>query len=431
MSEKLVSRAVLLKKYKEEIMVALPLSAEQWKDAKPSLIISANELAKLEVKGEMDKINAKKTEIIKNYKIQFKIDGVLSQAVPAVAPKAVPAVAPKAVPAVASDELLDNSNTEEDNSNTEEENVDECQKLFDPCTKEPIASLELIEKRVRELKKKRNSVPVGLYGLSNNTTNYEFLNSVFINPEISIDDMVSFKLSEGRAKAGTDIFEVLARLFVFFGGIKDVNPTNGGNYRFMDRIEGGKRYNDTKQALQSMKCIASKGSGVSDITLVKFNESSKDVKPDAPYCEVECNIDKNIIDIKTYLMSVKWYKDEKNAEHYDLEKLYTISKSQITSAEQKPFGIIVFLKSKRDFEIAHNRSYRQYVREIANTFFGYEEDVKPFLEEIRRSIFELASLKNITPKEALESQYFIEGAKPILSLQLHQDIIVKGLCDSI
>jgi len=463
MSEKLVSRAVLLKKYKEEIMVALPLSAEQWKDAKPSLIISANELAKLEVKGEMDKINAKKTEIIKNYKIQFKIDEVLSQAVPAVAPKAVPAVAPKAVPAVApkavpavapkavpavapkavpavapkavpavaSDELLDNSNTEEDNSNTEEENVDECQKLFDPCTKEPIASLELIEKRVRELKKKRNSVPVGLYGLSNNTTNYEFLNSVFINPEISIDDMVSFKLSEGRAKAGTDIFEVLARLFVFFGGIKDVNPTNGGNYRFMDRIEGGKRYNDTKQALQSMKCIASKGSGVSDITLVKFNESSKDVKPDAPYCEVECNIDKNIIDIKTYLMSVKWYKDEKNAEHYDLEKLYTISKSQITSAEQKPFGIIVFLKSKRDFEIAHNRSYRQYVREIANTFFGYEEDVKPFLEEIRRSIFELASLKNITPKEALESQYFIEGAKPILSLQLHQDIIVKGLCDSI
>jgi len=67
------AKAAMLKKYKEEIMRAVPLTAEQWLDAKPSLVISANELVKLEGKGEMDKIDAKKDEIIEKYKVQFKI----------------------------------------------------------------------------------------------------------------------------------------------------------------------------------------------------------------------------------------------------------------------------------------------------------------------------------------------------------------------
>ena len=67
------AKTAMLKKYKEEIMTAVPLTAEQWLDAKPSLIISANELVKLEGKGEMDKIGAKKAEIIEKYKAQFKI----------------------------------------------------------------------------------------------------------------------------------------------------------------------------------------------------------------------------------------------------------------------------------------------------------------------------------------------------------------------
>ena len=306
-----------------------------------------------------------------------------------------------------------------------------CNKLYDPCTREELASLKELEKRVRDIKKERDTTAVGLYGLTNNTTNYDFLSKVFINPDISLDDMVSFKLSEGRAKAGTDIYEVLSRLFVFFGGIENVNPREGGNYRFMDKLEeGGKRYDDTKKALQSMKCIASKGSGVSDISLVQIGENKKkDIKSDSPYCEIDCDT-KESKNIKTYAMSVKWYNDEKSAEHYDLEKLYTLANLKIQSNERKPIGIIVFLKSKKDFQIAHNRSYRQYVKEISNTFFGWEEDVKPFLEGIRKNIFELSHQRKITILEALESQYFIKGAKPILSLQLHQDIIVSGICDA-
>jgi hypothetical protein len=67
------AKTAMLKKYKEEIMTAIPLTADQWLDAKPSLVISANELVKLEAKGEMDKIDAKKAEIIEKYKVQFKI----------------------------------------------------------------------------------------------------------------------------------------------------------------------------------------------------------------------------------------------------------------------------------------------------------------------------------------------------------------------
>jgi hypothetical protein len=308
-------------------------------------------------------------------------------------------------------------------------NKSKCTNLFDPCTREPIGSLALLEKRVRDIKRELNITPVGLYGLTNETTNYDFLMRVFLDPDISLDDMVSFKLSEGRAKAGTDIFEVLSRIFVFFGGIDGVNPRQGGNYKYMDRIEGGGRiYDDVKVALQSMKCIASRGSGVSDITLVNSGGKREAVKPNDPYCEISCNTEVTEIK-KTYIMSCKWRKDEKNAENVDLPKLRIAALN--LSPEQQPVDIIVFIKSKKDYEIANNRMYRQYVRELSKTFFGWNEDVKPFLENIRRSIFELSNMKEISPQEALESQYFVANSKPILSLQLHQDIIVKGLCDSL
>ena len=305
-----------------------------------------------------------------------------------------------------------------------------CNELFDPCTKEPIANLTALEKRVREIKKQRDIVPVGLFGLTNSSSNFDFLTKVFIDPLISLDEMVSFRLSSG-GQIGSDIYEVLSRLFVFFGGIKNVNPRQNGNYKFMKKIEGysPEIYDDSINALKLMKCKATRAMGISDITLVNVRNDTKSTKPDDPYCEIGCDVEESE-NIKTYLMSVKWYNDEKNAEHYDLEKLF-IAAQKITSAEQKPIDIIVFLKSKKDFEIAHNRSYRQYTRDLAKTFFGWNEDVKPFLEELRRTLFELSNIKGITPLEALELQYFTPHSKPFLSLQLHQDIIVKGVCDTI
>ena len=306
----------------------------------------------------------------------------------------------------------------------------ECDELFDPCTKEPIATLEALEKRIRDIKKQRDIIPVGLYGLTNDTSNFDFLTKVFIDPKVSLDDMVSFRLSESRLP-GTDIYEVLSRLFVFFGGIADVNPRDGGNYKFMNSAEDGKIYNTSEDALRSMKCIASSGSGVSDITIVYVNSSQKTINTSPSYCEVDCDKpEKENIITKTYLMSVKWRKKEKNAENVDLEKL-RIAQQEKLSPEQRPADSIVFIKSKKDFQISNNRMFRQYVQYLAKTFFGWNEDVKPFLEEIRRNIFEIASLTKKTPLEVLIQQYFKPNAKAVLSLQLHQDIIVKGLCDTL
>ena len=97
-------------------------------------------------------------------------------------------------------------------ANTPEENED-CKKLFDPCTKEPIQSIETLEKRIREIKKNLDTIPVGLFGLTNATSNYDFMINVFLNPEILLDEMVSFRLAEG-GNPGSDIYEFLSRLFV-------------------------------------------------------------------------------------------------------------------------------------------------------------------------------------------------------------------------
>lgn len=319
---------------------------------------------------------------------------------------------------------------EEEKKKEEEDKKDPCPQLYDPCTKEPIASLADLEKRIRDIKKQQNQTPIGLYGLTNKTSNYDFLTTVFINKTISLDDMVSFKLADGRTP-GSDIYEVLCRLFVFFGGIDGVNPKINGNYKFMKQIESKALtvYNDSIDALKQMECLASSKMGISDITLVNVKDGKKAKKPDDPYCEVDCNSDSSET-VKTYLMSVKWYKKDKSAEHYDLEKLFATAHTKKPPV-QNPLDIIVFLKSKKDFQIAHNRSYRQYTQYLAKTFYGWNEDVKPFLQEIRRQIFEQSDISQKTPLEMLEKQHLKSNSKPHLSLQLHQDIIVNGICNKL
>lgn len=317
--------------------------------------------------------------------------------------------------------------------------VKDCSIIYDPCNKnilekvDPLTGKEnydikLLEKRVREIKYLRDKTPSGLYGLNNATSNYDFLMNVFCNKDISLDDMVSFRLQEG-GQIGSDIFEVLCRLFVIFGGIDSVNILNG-DFKIMTKIEDSTSIiPDVKTALETMKCKATSKMGVSDITLTNIKTTTKEIKDDTPYCEIECDV-KPSSEIKTYLMSVKWYKEEKSAEHYDLEKLY-LAGDNLVSPEKMPFGIIVFLKSKLDFQKAHRRSYRQYVSRIADTFFGWNEDVKPFLEDIRKTLFQNAEILKKTPQELIESQYLKSTSKPILSLQLHQDLIVTGINDLI
>lgn len=304
--------------------------------------------------------------------------------------------------------------------------VDPCPVLYDPCTREPLTDIRALEKRVNELRRAHDATPVGLYGLTNATMNYEFITGPFVDKTISLDDFVSFKLAAGNQQ-GSDMYEVLSRLFVFFGGVEGVTA---GNFSFKQKIEdvATAPFATSRDAFMNMTCKATSKSGVSDITLVRTTAGGG--RTTGPYCESACATGPDERETQTYLMSVKWYRKEKSAEHYDLEKLKATADAILT-AEQRPYDIIVFLKSKRDFERAHQRAYRQYIRHIGRTFFGWEEDVKPFLQDIRRQIFEEAERRAVPPATILEEQYFREGAKPVLGLQLHQEIITEGVCDAL
>ena len=312
----------------------------------------------------------------------------------------------------------------------EERRVDNpCPTLYDPCTREPLVDFRTLEIRVNELRRANDITPSGLYGLTNATTNHEFMFGPFLDKTITLDDFVSFKLATG-GQSGSDMYEVLSRLFVFFGGVPGVNPQQDGNFGFKQRIEdiAAPVFASPHAAFTNMTCKATSKSGVSDITLVRTAAGAPSMA--SPYCESACATGPAERESQTYLMSVKWYRKEKSAEHYDLEKLKATADAILTP-EQRPYDIIVFLKSKLDFERAHQRAYRQYIRHIGRTFFGWEEDVKPFLQDIRRQIFEEAERRAVTPATILEEQYFRPGAKPVLNLQLHQEIITEAVCNAL
>jgi superfamily II DNA or RNA helicase len=317
---------------------------------------------------------------------------------------------------------------EETSPLTQENKEVNCQKLYDPCTKEPIESISALEKRLFEIKQQRNAAPIGLYGIQNNTSNYEFLRTVFCNKDISLDDMVSFKL-EKSSQVGSDIFEVLCRFYVLFGGLQGVNPVLGGSHMFLQNIETGKEFSSVKEAFEQIKCKATSESGISDITLKRMKEGAPVSSCGAisPYCETPCDTDISEEE-KTILISVKWYKDEKSPAKYDIEKL-TLAVDKVLSVEQKPHKICVFLKSRTSFEKTQPRLFNKMVKAIPNQIKGWDEDIKPFLNEKRAEFFAAADRLQISPEDYVEEIYLVQPVKPSLNLYLHQDIITQRIND--
>ena len=72
----MADKKALLAKYKAEIKAALDIEDERWaEDGVPSLVIKANKLAVLEAKGEFEKIEAAKAEIVEGYRKYFNKEG--------------------------------------------------------------------------------------------------------------------------------------------------------------------------------------------------------------------------------------------------------------------------------------------------------------------------------------------------------------------
>ena len=253
-----------------------------------------------------------------------------------------------------------------------------------------------------------------VYNVDRDTTMYEFIRKLFLNPKITIDEIVSFYFVENRPVTGCDSYEVLCRLFLFLGGMNGVDPKEDGDYRFVDRIDIRREknqnyliYKTNTEALKETTCVATSKSGVSDITLIHKDAFSKTILINKP---------------KVYLMSVKWFGEEQSADKkYDIEALLTQRDRTITIESRKnldvntiqhltnnDIDIIVFLKNRGAFaKKCGNAVSTRNTQNVCEQIFGWVEDVQPFLDYARNEIFVLADSKNKLPMTIFNELYNI------------------------
>jgi hypothetical protein len=90
-------------------------------------------------------------------------------------------------------------------------------------------------------------------------------------------------------------------------------------------------------------------------------------------------------------------------------------------------GVIMFIENQEDEVTYINEDDHDSNPEI----YVMTDDVIPFLESFRANILGHADQNNLLPIQEFEDQYEGALAKPILNLQLHQEIIVTGVCNQI
>jgi hypothetical protein len=245
--------------------------------------------------------------------------------------------------------------------------------------------------------------PLGtVYGVNRTTNMYGFVHKIFLNPMMTMDEMVSFMFSPGR-HIGNDSYESLSRLFVFFGGIPEVNPREDGDYKFVDQFEIDRKAGEEHipferniDMLNNVSAIGLNDSGFSDVTLI-HNSIFDETEPP-------------INGKKVYLMSVKWLGEESTAtKSYDIETLRSFSMDIAQYIPGlRPSNVInlVFLKNRGEFA-DKCMSAKRHEEEWCEQIYGWNEDVKPFLQTIRNKIFSIADQKLKTPLQIFDEMYTI------------------------
>jgi hypothetical protein len=282
--------------------------------------------------------------------------------------------------------------------------------LYSPATGDPInkgsphLDVKQLEALIDIFTKSQKVVDMApsyeIYNIDISINMYGLIQHFLLNPFITMDEIVSFYL--GPITPGYDMYEALSRLFVFFGGIPEVNPTERGEYRFLDKIEPtrGKQYINkiyptNKSMLNAIPCRATCGGGVSDITIIHRSALTPDIP--AP-----------IHGKKVYLMSVKWLKAELTPQDsYDIEKLHSYT-HEIRGIRPQDVSILVFLKTRGQFiERCAGEGAARHPEVHCEQIYGWIEDVHPFLTNVRNKIFNLADERKMTPLHVFDELYNI------------------------
>jgi hypothetical protein len=238
------------------------------------------------------------------------------------------------------------------------------------------------------------------YGIVNKTTMYGVMVKLFLNPLITLDEMVSFKLIKSSF-VGNDMYEVLCSLFVFFGGIPGIQAQEGQTYKFIDKIE--KYNNDTHtvyttnlELFEALEFKATKKNGMADVALVHNTLLTREQR------EKQKNPLKEKMK-KIYLMSVKYFEaGEKSQKKYDISDFYTHKLDFINN--DIDLGIIVFVKERDEFtyKCLGADSHEQISK--CQQIYGFE-DVKTFLTNERYKLFKGADERRMTPVQYFNDIY--------------------------
>jgi hypothetical protein len=326
--------------------------------------------------------------------------------------------------------------------------IRQCPQVFDPCTGQKLpktnSTLKIIDKRIAFLRINiRRNILGDVYGLNNESTNDIFLKNIFLDKTITLEQMILIKLVEG-SNIGVDVFETLSRLFVFFGGVradtdnKEINPRNGGEYKFMDKLKISKGYEPTLyisaiEGLQDTLCKGVSAAGVSDVTITRQSTDSLEgnnynLTPTTPYANLtdkSANEQYTLSKKKVYGSSSKWYEHTKELiNNYDLTTLnpllfddrlpipHTLA-GHADINNRNEVGLLLFIKSKQEFYNKYDfnpdtrTKYKKYW-DMCNPPYGniYNwEHIRNFLDKIRTDIFMKAECEGISPQEAFLKEY--------------------------
>ena len=204
------------------------------------------------------------------------------------------------------------------------------------------------------------------------TTAYEFLENYILNPRKTIEEVYTIQPHE-------DIRKMLILLFCVID--KDKKTI----------VEAaGLRTNVLSEILKAITFSNLTGQ-------LKFTQP---IDTDVPYCEI------------TY--------DSNRANYVDFDHLDTFNPK---------LYVLLFLETPDDEVKYINEEDR--LDDEDPVIYSVTKDVLYFLESFRAGILRKAEKNTVTPLQEFEQQYAGPQAKPKLNLQLHQEIIVTGVCAKI
>lgn len=204
------------------------------------------------------------------------------------------------------------------------------------------------------------------------TTAYEFLENYILNPRKTIEEVYTIQPHE-------DIRKMLILLFCVIN--KDKKTI----------VEAaGLRTNVLSEILKAITFSNLTGQ-------LKFTQP---IDTDVPYCEI------------TY--------DSNRAKYVDFDHLDTFNPK---------LYVLLFLETPDDKVKYINEEDR--LDDEDPVIYSVTEDVLYSLESFRAGILRKAQKNTVTPLQEFEQQYVGPQAKPKLNLQLHQEIIVSGVCAKI